>query len=79
MIEPVLVLGSGRYLTIDGAIIRGRTIPAVEVEFGRSLDADFDAETAAAPGDPVTLTGANRAYWEGIARTGGHSLADLIG
>ncbi|OZC62351.1 hypothetical protein CH267_02100 [Rhodococcus sp. 06-621-2] len=79
VIIPVLVLGNGRYLTIDGAIVPAEvTFTEADIEFEKSLSSSFDPELEAAPGSATRLTDKNRASWELSAAKGGHKLADLL-
>jgi len=77
MLAPVLFLGGNRWLTVDGKVVAGNPPMPEELEALKSMDPDFDTETAGAPGDPVRLTDANRAEWEAAAAIGGHTLDRL--
>lgn len=78
MLAPVLFLGRNWWLTVDGKIVAGNPPAAAELDALKSMDPDFDTETAGAPGDPVRLTDANRAEWEAAAAIGGHTLDRLF-
>lgn len=77
MILPYLVLGNGRYMDMDGGIVERRYNPE-EIEAYRRIDANFDPEVEACPGDPERLTDVNRAYWTEVAAVGGHDLNRLL-
>lgn len=79
MMLATLVLGGGRYLDMSGEVVpAATTYSPADVEVQRSMDPGFDPDRAGAPGSPAVLTDENRAYWEKIARNGGHTLDELI-
>ena len=77
MILPYLVLGNGRYLDVDGKVVERRYSPD-EIEAYRRIDADFDPDVEACPGDPERLTEANRRFWTDVAAAGGNDLKRLL-
>jgi hypothetical protein len=71
------MLGNGRYMDIDGNVVERRYSPD-EIEAYRRIDANFDPEVEACPGEPERLTEANRSYWAEVAADGGHDLNRLL-